>query len=739
MKVKNININRGAAIISMFFALLFFILMGRFIQIQATGKVDGVVLAAMADEKYTKQREIEAVRGTIYDRNGKPIAEDTASYTVVAILDKTLTVNEKKPKHVVNPEETARKLAPLLKMDEQELRSILEKDKKQVEFGSYGRDISQQLKLEIEALELPGIGFRRELKRYYPHGTFASHVVGYAQKVTDSKDETVTNTVGMLGVEKSMNKYLQEKNGLITFHSDKRGFKLPDAKEQIVPPDNGNDVYLTIDQTIQTFLEDAMNNAVKEYQPEKIIGIVANPKTGEILAMSTRPSFDPNERNIENYLNDAIAYPYEPGSTMKIFTLAAAIEEGVYNGNANFASGRYSAGGETIRDHNRVGWGTITYDQGVLNSSNVAFAKIAKEQLGTERFFEYLNRFGLDRPTGIDIEGEVENTINFKWEIDKVSTAFGQASSVTPIQQVQAATAIANGGKMMKPYVIDKVVDPDTDKVVIDHKPELAGNPVSAETSKKVLDLLGKVVTDGTGKLYNLEGYHVAGKTGTAEIPSPQGGYLYGRGNYFYSFLGMAPKDDPKLIVYIAVKQPKLKDTEYGPEPVSLVFNHVMKNSLQYLNIQPITQESDNNKEVKVELEAPSFIDSSIAEVQAIAEKNKLKTVIVGNGKNVINQDPTQGEKVMPGEHFLLITDNELTLPDLTGWSLRDVMRLAELIDIDVSYKGNGFVVEQSLAAGSIMKNGSKVTVTLEPPNTKREEPVDEVDAEATREKSGGE
>lgn len=730
MKIKNNNINRGAAFISIIFALLFFTLMARFMYIQGTGKVDGVVLAALAEEKYTKQRAIEAHRGAIYDRNGNPIAEDTSSYTVVAILDEELTVDEDNPQHVVDPEETASKLAPLLKMDENEMYKILTKpERKQVEFGTYGRDISTSLKQEIESLELPGIAFRRELKRYYPNGTFASYVVGYAQKVTDKKTKE-TETVGMLGIEKSLNKYLHEEDGYMKFQSDTKGYRLPDAKEQIVAPDNGSNVYLTLDQTIQTFLEDAMNVAVKEYEPKKVIGVVANPKTGEILAMSSRPSFDPNIRNITNYLNDVIAYPYEPGSTMKIFTLAAAIEEGVYNGNAKFASGSYTAGGETIRDHNRVGWGSITYDEGVLKSSNVAFAKIANEQLGTDKLLEYLGRFGLDRPTGIDLEGEVENTINFKWEIDRVSTAFGQASSVTPIQQVQAATAIANGGKMMKPYVVDKIVDPDTNKTLVDHKSQVAGQPVSADTAKQVLNLLGKVVTDGTGRAYNLEGYQVAGKTGTAEIPSPNGGYLSGRGNYLYSFLGMAPLNDPKLIVYVAVQEPKLKDTDIGHEPVALVFNPVMQNSLQYLNIQPIEQKKENNVNVDKEIETDSYVGKSINEAKSAIEKLKLTATVIGNGKNVRAQSPKQGEKILPNEQILLLTDQEATLPDMTGWSLREVMRVADLTNIEVSYSGTGYVVKQSLAAGSIIKSGDKLTVNLEPPNTPDEEPVEEEKSE---------
>ncbi|MCS0542839.1 penicillin-binding transpeptidase domain-containing protein, partial [Aeromonas veronii] len=258
---------------------------------------------------------------------------------------------------------------------------------------------------------------------------------------------------------------------------------------------------------------------------------------------------------------------------------------------------------------------------------------------------------------------------------------------------------MANGGKMMKPYVVDKIVDPDTNKTVVDHEPKVAGQPVSAETAKHVLDLLGKVVTDGTGRQYNLEGYQVAGKTGTAEIPSPQGGYLYGRGNYLYSFLGMAPLDNPKLVVYVAVQQPELKDTDIGSEPVALVFNHVMKNSLQYLNIQPTDPDPspENNENVDQEIATDSYAGKSKEEAIAAIEKQNLRATVIGNGKKIVAQIPKQGEKVLPNEHIFLRTDQDATLPDMTGWSLRDVMMLADLTNIKASNKGNGYVVKQSL------------------------------------------
>ncbi|WP_027408231.1 penicillin-binding protein [Anoxybacteroides tepidamans] len=733
---KHKNTHKGAALLFCLFSLLFFVLVFRFVELQATGVADGQVLAVKAEEMHKKKRTIEAKRGTILDRHGEVLAEDTPSYTLIAVLDPKMTTDPSNPKHVVDPEMTARKLAPLLHMDVSEAEHILKKKAKQVEFGVYGRDISYELKKKIEALKLPGIGFIRDTKRFYPNGTFASYVIGYAQK----KGENGDKTVGMMGLEKSLNRYLREKDGYVLFEGDKEGFRLPETKERIVPPDNGDEVYLTIDQKIQTFLEDAMNQAEKKYQPKKIIAIVANPKTGEILAMGTRPSFDPNQRNITNYLNDAISYPYEPGSTMKIFTLAAAINEGVYNGNELYRSGSYRVGPNEIRDHNKVGWGVISFNEGVQRSSNVAFAKLVHEKLGEDRFLQYLYRFHFQEKTGIDLPGEAVGNIVYRYPIEKLTTAFGQGTSVTPIQQIQAATAIANGGKMMKPYVVDRIVDPDTKKVVFKNEPEAVGEPITKETAQKVLDILETVVTSekGTGRPYQIEGYRVAGKTGTAQIPSPKGGYLTGYENYIFSFLGMAPKENPQLIMYVAVQQPKLSYTETGAAPVSMIFNSVMKNSLQYLNIHPSSDKTEQTFSKKG-VELPSYAGQTVEAALQDLKSKGLQPIVLGEGKQVEAQLPLAGGEVIASERIILKTSGTATMPDLRGWSLRDVMKVVELLHIKPSIKGSGYVVTQSIRPKTTVKENDYLIVELAAPSKwkeriekekgkkvkKREQPVD--------------
>ncbi|ANB59949.1 penicillin-binding protein [Anoxybacteroides amylolyticum] len=730
---KHKNTHKGAVILFWIFGLLFFVLMFRFAQIQATGKADGKVLAIEAERQYEKKQTLAAKRGAIFDRSGEVLAEDTPSYTLMAVLDPKMTIDPNDPKHVVDPEKTAEKLAPLLHMDVHEVERILTKKAKQVEFGLNGRGISYELKQKIEALKLPGIGFIRDTKRFYPNGTFASYVIGYAQKQEVSSDKA--KTIGMMGIEKSLDRYLQEKNGYVVFERDKDGFRLPDTKEKIVPPDNGDEVYLTIDQKIQTFLEDAMNQVEKQYKPKKIIAIVTNPKTGEILAMGTRPSFDPNKRNITNYLNDAISYPYEPGSTMKMFTLAAAINEGVYNGNELYRSGSYRVGANVIRDHNKVGWGTITFNEGVQRSSNVAFAKLVKEKLGEDRFLQYLYRFHFNVKTGIDLPGEALGNILYRYPIEKLTTAFGQGTSVTPIQQIQAATAIANGGKMMKPYVVDRIVDPDTNKVIVQHHPEVVGEPITKETAQKVLDILETVVTSekGTGRPYQIEGYRVAGKTGTAQIPSPKGGYLTGYENYIFSFLGMAPKENPQLLMYVAVQQPKLSPTETGSAPVSLIFNTVMKNSLQYLNIRPSVEKQEKSLDNKG-IELPTYVGQTVDAAGKDAKARGLLPVVIGNGTKVEAQLPVAGEKVIGGERILLQTNGTVGMPDLRGWSLRDALKACELLGLKPSIKGSGYVVAQSIRPRSSVREGDYVILELAEPSKWQEEITQEQTSQTNKE-----
>jgi penicillin-binding protein 2B len=732
------RIHLGAAILLGFFALLFFLLIGRFFYLQATGEAHGHNLTAEASERYNVNKTIDATRGSIFDRSGDPIAEDTPSFNLVAVLDESLTTDEKKPRHVVDPNETAAKLASVLEVDQNEILEKLQLDRKQVEFGALGRDLPLSVKKEIEDMKLPGIGFVEGSKRYYFNGKFSSHVVGFARA---NDDGVVT---GVTGLEKMLEEELKEQNGSYSVKTDNKGVKLSmESDVSYVPAINGKNVHLTLDKTIQTFLEEAMNNVVDEYEPERIIAIVADPKTGQILAMGSRPTFDLNTREglTDNWNNDAISYRYEPGSTMKIFSLAAAIEEGVYNGSELYQSGSYSLPKDPVPvyDHNRSGWGTISFDEGVQRSSNVAFALLA-DKMGTDTLLKYIHAFGMNEPTGIDLPDETTSNINYNYYRDRISTAFGQGSAFTPIQQIQAATAIANNGKMMQPYVIDKIVDPNTNEVVLENKPKQKGNPISEKTANKVLEVLESVVSseNGTGRPYSIEGYKVAAKTGTAQIPGP-GGYLSGHGEYIYSITGMAPADDPELLMYVAVEKPKIAQHENGAGPVSGVFNSVMRRSLQYLSIQPDENQQNTPKKKSVGMKVPNFVGENIQDVSA--GSNGPEYVIVGEGSKVLKQTPQPGREVIEGERVILLTEKSPSLPDMTGWSLRDVRKISNLLKLETEIVGNGYVQKQNIIPGTPVEEGNSLVVELGsnrplPQTEEQEEETDESESEEDSEDS---
>jgi penicillin-binding protein 2B len=732
---KRPSMNIGAAILFGIFGLLFFVLMVRFITIQVTGEAEGKVLASQAAEKYIKSRILEAHRGTIFDHKGEVIAEDTSAYTLVAVLSPTVTNDPKNPKHVTDPEKTARELSQFIDMKESEIYEKLNTEGAyQVEFGSAGRALSHQLMLDIKEEELPGITFRKESKRFYPNGTFASHLIGFAQKTANDDGESVTT--GKMGIEKSFNDILSGKNGSVKYKSDVWGYLLPNSEEHVTPPQDGNDIYLTIDKKIQTFLEEAMNQVQKQYKPKEMFAIVADPTTGEILAMTQRPTFHPDTRDglLDNWTNTIVEETIEPGSTMKSFSLAAAVNEGKFNPNETYQSGTYKVDNvpNPIRDHNGgEGWGTISFLEGVQRSSNVAFAYLL-DKIGFKKFEGYLHDFGFGEPTNVGLPHEASGSILYHYPIEKYTTIFGQGTTVTPLQMVQAESAIANDGKMMKPYVISKVVDPNTKEIVKETKPEVVGNPISKETAEKTREYLESTVTSehGTGTRFAIEGYSVAGKSGTAQIPDPEtGGYRYGKENYLFSFMGMAPADNPQLIVYVGVQEPELKPTEIGSDPVSDVFKPVMQNSLKYLNIKP--QEKVNLKQEQI----PDLTGLSVDEAKKEIKKAGTDPVVVGNGSEIIKQLPQPGSEMLEGGKVIIRTDEDITIPSMKGWSIRDVFKIANIAELRINMVGNGFAVSQNIQPDTPVNENEPLVVNFKTP----EEQLQKQKEAETEEDSGEE
>lgn len=714
---KKFRFQWGAFLLFLVFAGLFFILAARIVTIQATGSVEGQELAAKAAAKYSQEEVLAAKRGRIIDRNGEVIAEDTLTYKVVAVLDESATQKPSDPRHVTDIEKTAEVLAPYLETPKETLLATLkqgvEKDRYQVEFGAAGREISHSTMLEMKEQDLPGVLFVKDLKRLYPNGVFASHLIGFALKEEEA-DGDAGKTKGIMGLEAIHDGVLTGKDGKMEFDTDRWGYILANNESVVTPAVDGSDVHLTLDKTLQNFLEDAMTTVQEEYNPTRMIAVIADPKTGEILGMSQRPTFNPNTRQglSDNWLNESIELTIEPGSPMKMFTLASAIEEGKWDPNAYYNSGSYTLLDRTIGDYNgRRGWGSITFLEGFQRSSNVSMAYLL-ERIGPETFMTYIDAFGFGKKTGIDLPNEAAGKILNEFPMDRLAMSYGQASTVTPIQMIQAASAIANDGTMMKPFVIDQIKNPDTGEVTAKSEPEEAGKPISAETAEKVKEILATTVTSevGSGRPFALQDYTVAGKTGTAQVPGADGRYMTGTNNYLFSFLGMAPVENPELLIYIGVQQPQLPAGEYGSAPVAKIFTSVMENGLKYMNIEP----KDTETAKTVELE--DYTGASASETSELLKQQGLKVVLTGEANEVQEQYPAAGGTVIEGGTVILKTAGKSTLPDFTGWPKRELLAYQTLSGLSLELAGQGFAVSQSMSQGSAAAPGEPIVIQLQTP-----------------------
>lgn len=712
---KRRSLSFWAGLVGACFMLAFFVIIGRFVYIAQGKEIEGHKLMPIAKNQWSQYKVIDEKRGTIYSANGRILAEDVPAYTLFAVTSPNAGKDRQgNLRYVKDKEKTARLLAPVLGMKESDMLNRLNKNAYQVEFGSKGRMLSYEKKKQIDKLGLPGIGYLTESRRYYPEQGSAAYTIGFTQ--TDSKTK---KRQGAFGIEQSLDRYLSEKDGTVRYYKSVSGVPIPDEHQRISKSVPGNDAHLTINSSIQTVLEQAMTRVNKEYTPESMVGVVADPKTGKILAMSSLPGFNPNKRDIKQFSNSAISDPYEPGSVMKTFTVASAIDAGVYNGQATYPSGDYKTKGGTIHDWHRGGWGTITFNQGFELSSNVGMSVLTDKYIGPDRLGAYFKKFGLMKKTGIDLPGERSSLVNWTWPIDKLEASFGQASAFTAIQIVQAATAIANDGKMMRPYVVDKVVNPETKKTVVDHQPVVAGQPISPQAAEQTRSLLRRAVSakdvvkgyNATGVAYDLPGYDVIGKTGTAQV-AVDGQYLPGKNNYIYSFLGMAPEKDPKLIVYVAVKQPQLKPTDLGAEPVEQIVRPVMASSLQYMQVRKASPKSGDMGTSSEKVD--NYTGQPITEAEAALKNSGLNPVSAGTG-TVSKQVPAAGDKAVKGSRVILLGSGSATVPDLSGWSLADSMKFAEAAGMKLKVQGNGFVTEQKPKPGSRVKGGSDLTLQLSP------------------------
>ena len=695
-KEEGIKVSNIVLIITLF---LFLILIGRVSYIALSKKVDNINIQELASKRTTKETILKANRGTIFDNSGEVLAEDVASYTLIAYLDPKRTTDEKNPQHVVDKENTALVLSAILKMDYNTILGYLNKEGVyQTEFGVKGKGLTELEKDTILATKLPGIDFLETTKRYYPYGKFLSYLIGYA------KQDENGNMVGELGIEKYYNKELTGIDGKTVYQKDLKGYKIAGTKEMTEEKIDGSDIYLTIDNNVQFFLEEALNNVTSKYEFDEIDIVVAKAKTGEILGYATTPSFDPNIRDIKNYLDSNSSVAFEPGSTMKIYTYMASLEAGVYKGSDTYQSGSFTTKDKTvISDWNKVGWGRITFDQGFIYSSNTAVVNIMDKYLQATDLKSYLKKLGFGQKTNIGLYNETSGKIEFKYETEVFNAAFGQGITTTPIQHIQALTSIANNGELLRPYVIKKIVNGDNS--VTENKRTSLGKVASEETIEYMKNLMWHTINDndGAGHYYYIDGFDLIGKTGTAQIASTNGkGYLTGDRDIIRSVALMFPKDDPEIIIYAAAKRPN--SIQALAEPVK----EIVKNISKYYNIY---QEATKSNGTTYQLN--NFINQSIKEVKEILNKEKINTIILGDGNKIINQYPINTTITTFDKVFFVTNSNNLVIPDLTGYSKNDLEVVLTLLKIPYTIKGHGYVINQSILPGTKIDSNMQIEITL--------------------------
>ena len=698
MKKENkVKISNLLLILALF---LFLVIIIRVSYIALSKEVDDINIQELASKRTTKTTILKANRGTIFDNSSNVLAQDVSSYTLIAYLDSKRTTDPKTPLHVVDKENTALVLSAILDMEYEMVLSYLNKENVyQTEFGVKGRGLTELEKDTILAANLPGIDFIETTKRYYPYGQFLSYLIGYA------KMDEEGNIIGEMGIEKSYNEELTGTNGKTVYQKDLQGYKIAGTKELTEEKVDGDNIYLTIDNNIQFFLEEAITKSSSKYEFEELDIIVANAKTGEVLGYASTPSFDPNIRDIENYLDPNSSIAFEPGSTMKIYTYMAALEAGVYKGSDTYKSGSFTAKDKTvISDWNKVGWGVITYDQGFIYSSNTAVVNLMDKYLDSDTLKTYLKRLGFGSKVGLNLPNEVSGKIDFKYETEVFNAAFGQGITTTPIQHIKALTTISNDGELLKPYIIKKIEKSNGE--VIEYERTSLGRVASSKTIEYMKNLMWHTVNDpdGAGHAYYIEGYDIIGKTGTAQIASTNGeGYLTGDKEVIRSIALMFPKDDPEIIIYGAVKRSTTVSSL--SEPVKEIIQNIAK----YYNIYNEPEdEATSNKEIK------NYINEETETVKEELQSMNITPIILGSGDVITDQYPINTTISSSEKVFLITNQTDYVLPDLTGYSRSDLETLFTFLNISYTIKGNGYLKSQSIKSGTKITPDMHIEVVLE-------------------------
>lgn len=707
-KVSKSHVNRNVVgrLLQISMAFVFLLFVGRFLYLSISKTIAGENISERVSNLYKRDEILKSVRGAIYDNSGNVIAEDSHSFTLYAILDKSSLDYKGKPMYVVDKKKTAEKLSTVIPLSEKKILKYLHPKHKayQVEFGTAGSGISLATKKKIMAMHLPGIHFDETPSRLYPNGRFASHIIGIAQPFNDKKNHSI-NLIGTMGIEKYFNKVLSGKDGRRIALVDAGEYQLPGGQHSYKAPINGNNIYLTIDSQLQIYLENLLDAVQNKYKPKALTAIVEDVKTGKIMAASQRPTFDPATRKglNDNWRNILVQDSYEPGSVFKILSITAAIQEGKYNPKEYYRSGSITFNGSTIHDWNYTGWGAIPFEQAFPRSSNVGMS-ILVNRLGRHTWRRYLDNYHIGKKTNITLPDENSGLINIHSQIDQAVTSFGQGINVNALQMMQVYSALANSGQMLKPQLVEKIVS-SSGKVIKRYKKIKVGKPVySQETAQTTLKLMRDVVEKeyGTGMTYKIPGKSIAVKTGTAQIAGIHGGYLKGDRNYLFSVVGLTPADNPRYCIYITMKQPQIMSDP--PETImSLIFKPL-------INRVSVSSKVDMMGE---QITIPSVKGQSREQAVRLLEKMGLYVETIGSGHKVEAQSILANTKVNPNSKIIIFTGGIIRCPNMKGWTIKQVTQFANISKVKVEVLGKGKVYKQSRIPRSILNRNSKVKVEL--------------------------
>lgn len=701
--------NKSAKIVMIIFALIILSLVINVAYLGITGVhlINGEDFREFSEHLGGGQKEdiLYAKRGTIYSGDNQIVASDVIKYKLYAVIDESRKGIGNKPAYVVDKETCAKELSKIIGLEADKILTKLNSDAYQVEFGSYGNNLSSIVKDQIEALDIPGLEFEEVITRNYRFGDFASYQVGYAKVDLDNNLNTI---IGQMGIEKIYNDELTGTNGSKTYLADNNGNVLPNGLISEIQPTAGHDIYLTINSELQTELDMQLSDLGEKLHVTKATCGIMEAKTGKILAVSNYPSFNPNKRDFENYTDIFFSDAIEPGSVFKPFVYANAINDGVLNLDKTYNSGKFKYNSKvTIKDHNNgEGWGTISYKTGFYHSSNTAICQILTKFSNRESveqdykdlgFFQSSVIDGMNTSSGIGGYLRKNSTM-----LEFLTTGFGQGSTVTGIQLLRAYSAFANDGKTVEPYIVDKIVNSETNETIYQGESKYSKQIFTSSTVEKMKDLMDGVINKkgSTGYVYHMDDLRLIGKTGTGQIAIDG---KYSNTMYTHSFSGLAPYDDPEFVIVLWYQC----HDKYDKTAVRSEFVQSMtRAAISQLNKQP---------EQVVETSSfvlDSYMNHSTTYAKELLSSHSLAPIIVGNGDTIINQYPSAKTELTGNSRVYLQTNgSKITMPSMTGWSRKEAEAFASMANIELEYEGVGMIYKQSVSKGKTLKANQKVTV----------------------------